>query len=169
MIGAPPAKAAAGTFQDRIVKALLDLLATVAIGVLLGVCCAFIIFLLAALFGDVAHVTGERELTPAVLLKLVAPSLAAAKAGAINFTIARYLLLSKSRLRSVLPVLAGAAIIGGFLGLGFSELLGYKTPLITAEWIAAIFFWFTSVTVCRSDDNLDKDYLYYPHRGDRFP
>ena len=169
MIGSPPAKPDDDLFQNRIVKAILDLLINVVLGAVLGVACALVLFLLAALFGDVAGVTGEHELSPRVAVKMFGPSLAAAKAGAINFTLARYILLPKTKLRGVVPILLVAASFGGLVGLGFSELLHGKTPLVTAEWFAAIAFWLTCMTVGRRDDNLGRDYLYYPRRGGRFP
>jgi len=169
MLGAPPAKPDDDLFQNRIVKAILDLLTNIVVGAVLGVACALLLFLLAALFGDVAGVTGEHELSPQVAVKMFGPALAAAKAGAINFTLARYILLSKTNLRSVVPILLAAASVGGLVGLGCSEALGGKTPLITAEWFAVIAFWFTSMTVSRRDDNLGRDYLFYPRRGGRFP
>jgi hypothetical protein len=169
MLGAPPAKPDDDLFQNRIVKAILDLLINIVVGAVLGVACALLLFLLAALFGDIAGVTGEHELSPRVAVKMFGPSLAAAKAGAINFTLARYILLSKTKLKGVVPILLAAASVGGLVGLGFSEGLGGKTPLVTAEWFAVIAFWLTSMTVGRRDDNLGRDYLYYPRRGGRFP
>jgi hypothetical protein len=164
MIGAPPPADAAGPFQNKFVKALTTLLATILIGALFGIVCAFVVLALAALFGDVAGVTGSASLGPSVFPKLVGPSLAAAKAGAINFTAARYLLLSKSKLRGVLTPLAVVTIIGGLFGMVASLLFVRSAPLITAEVVGTAAFWFASLAICQRDDNKGRDYFSYKYR-----
>jgi hypothetical protein len=164
MTGAPPGKADPGPFDNPVVKTAIDLLKTVVIGASLGAACAFVVFCLAALFGDVAGVTGERALSPAGLPKFVEPSLAAAKAGAINFTISRYLLLSKSKLRDLLPVLGGIVVVGAFLGLTMAGMLGWRSPLLAAEWCGIAFFWLASLGVAQRDDNKGRDYFSYRYR-----
>jgi hypothetical protein len=164
MIGAPPPADAAGPFQNKYVKALAGLLSTIFIGALFGTICAFVVLALAALFGDVAGVTGSSSLEPSVLSKLVAPSLAAAKAGAINFTLARYLLLSKSKLRGILTPLAAITITGGLFGMVASLLFIRSAPLITAEMAGTAAFWFASLAICQRDDNKGRDYFSYKYR-----
>jgi hypothetical protein len=164
MLGAPPPADAAGPFQNKFVKALVALLATILSGALFGVVCAFIVLGLAALFGDVAGVAGSRSLNPSVLPKLIAPSLAAAEAGAINFTLARYLLLSKSKITGILVPLAIATIIGGLLGLVASALATRLAPLLSAEVGGTIAFWFVCLAICQRDDNKGRDYFSYKYR-----
>jgi len=163
MLGAPPPADAAGPFQNKYIKALAGLLATILVGALLGIGCAFIVLALAALFGDVGGVAGSKALNPSVFAKLVAPSLAAAKAGAINFTLARYLLLSKSKLRSILAPLVIITIVGGLAGLVANELFASSAPLLCAEVGGTIAFWLVSLAICQRDDNKGRDYFSYKY------
>jgi hypothetical protein len=163
MLGTPPPADTAGPFQNKYVKALTGLLATILTGALFGSICAFVVLALAALFGDVAGVTGSASLNPSVLPKLAGPSLAASKAGAINFTLARYLLLSKSELRGVLMPLAVMTIAGGLFGM-VASLLVRSAPLTTAEVVGTGAFWLACLAICRRDDNKGRDYFGYKYR-----
>ena len=162
MLGSPPPADAADPFQNKLVGALAGLLATLLLGALFGFVCAFVVLALAAAFGDVGGVTGSKSLNSSVLPRLAAPALAAVKAGAINFTLARYLLLSKSRLRGILTPLAILTIVGGLSGLVAREMFGGGgTSLIWAEVGGAVAFWFGSVAICRRDDNKGREYFPY--------
>jgi hypothetical protein len=163
MLGAPPPADAAGPFQNKYVKALVGLLATILVGALFGIICAFVVLTLASLFGDVGRITGSSSLNPSVLPKLVGPSLAVARAGAINFTLARYLLLSKSKLRGVLTPLAVITITGSLFGMVAGTLFR-SAPLITAEVVGTVAFWLASLAICRRDDNKGRDYYGYQYR-----
>jgi hypothetical protein len=164
MLGNPPPAEATGPFQNKFVRALTGLLTNLLIGAFFGFVSAFVVLSLAAAFGDIGGVSGSKSLNFSVLPRFVAPSLAAANAGAINFTIARYLLLSKSGLRGILMPLTVLAIAGGLFGLVAREMFGGGgTSLLWAEVGGAIAFWFGSLAICRRDDNKGRDYISYTY------
>jgi len=164
MLGDPPPADAAGPFQNKFAGTLAGLLATLLLGALFSFVCAVVVLALAAAFGDVGGITGSKSLNSSVLPKLVAPAVAATKAGAINFALARYLLLSKSRLRGILMPLAIMTIVGGLSGLVARETFaGGGTSSLWAEVGGAIGFWFASAAICRRDDNRGREYFPFKY------
>jgi hypothetical protein len=153
-----PPEATRSSRIERSVKLLLELLKNILTGAIFGVVCAAVVFALSALFGNFGGVAGARSLSPVLAPHIFAMSIAAARAGAINYTLARYLLLPRSPLWGVLPNLAVATVVGALLGLyvAVSNRWGYP-PIIIAEVVAISFFWLAGLAMSASDARRGKD------------
>jgi hypothetical protein len=164
MLGEPPPADAAGPFQNKFASILTGLLATLILGALFSFVCAVVVLALAAAFGDVGGITGSKSLNSSILPRFLAPALAVTKAGSFNFTLSRYVLLSKSKLRGILMPLAIMTIVGGLSGLVARETFaGGGTSSLWAEVGGAIGFWFASAAICRRDDNKGREYFPFQY------